>query len=83
MSLPERRAMAERPGENLSVRRQCTLLNLARSGAYRPEPVTSADDLAMMRLIDELHLIASLYQSELTIFGEEVMDCTSLALRSM
>jgi|SRR5580704_3665851 hypothetical protein len=56
MSVPERRAMVERPGENLSVRRQCALLNLSRSGVYRPEPVTDADDLAMMRRIDELHL---------------------------
>jgi len=32
MSVPERRAMVERPGETLSVRRQCALLNLARSG---------------------------------------------------
>ena len=32
MSVPERRAMVERPSENLSVRRQCELLNLARSG---------------------------------------------------
>jgi hypothetical protein len=48
--------MVERPGENLSVRRQCALLNLARSGVYRPGPVTGADDLALMRRIDELHL---------------------------
>ena len=46
MSVPERRAMVERPGETLSVRRQCALLNLSRSGVYRPGPVTSADDLA-------------------------------------
>jgi putative transposase len=52
MSVPERRAMVERPSENLSVRRQCELLNLARSGVYRPVPVTSADDLALMRRID-------------------------------
>jgi putative transposase len=56
MSVPERRAMVERPGETLSVRRQCELLNLARSGVYRPGPVTGADDLALMRRIDELHL---------------------------
>jgi cytochrome bd-type quinol oxidase subunit 1 len=49
MSVPERRAMVERPGESLSVRRQCALLNLARSGVYRPGPVTGADDLALMR----------------------------------
>ena len=30
MSVPERRAMVERPGETLSVRRQCALLNQAR-----------------------------------------------------
>src|SRR3981081_4545438 len=46
MSVPERRAMVERPGENLSVRRQCALLNLARSGVYRPGPVTGARDLS-------------------------------------
>jgi putative transposase len=36
MSAPERRATVERPAENLSVRRQCELLNVARSGVYRP-----------------------------------------------
>jgi putative transposase len=46
--------MVERPGGNLSVRRQCALLNLARSGVYRPKPVTGADDLALMRRIDEV-----------------------------
>ena len=35
MSVPERRAMVERPGETLSVRRQCELLSLARSGGAR------------------------------------------------
>jgi putative transposase len=39
MSAPDRRAMVERPAQDLSVRRQCVLLNLARSGVYRPEPV--------------------------------------------
>jgi putative transposase len=56
MSTPDRRAMVERPGKDLSVRRQCTLLNLARSGVYRPKPVPAADDLAVMCRIDELHL---------------------------
>src|SRR5258707_12563670 len=63
MSVPERRAMVERPGENLSVRRQCALLNLARSGVYRPGLVTGADDLALMRRIDELHLKWPFYGS--------------------
>src|ERR1700738_4342104 len=68
MSVPERRAMVERPGENLSVRRQCALLNLARSGVYRPGPVTGADDLAMMRRIDELHLKWPFYGSRRMVF---------------
>ena len=56
MSAPDRRAMVERPGVDLSVRRQCALSNLARSGVYRPKPVIGADDLTVMRRIDELHL---------------------------
>ncbi|UPJ68243.1 IS3 family transposase [Bradyrhizobium sp. 191] len=68
MTVPERRAMVERPGENLSVRRQCELLNLARSGVYRSEPVTSSDDLAMMRRIDELHLKWPFYGSRRMVF---------------
>ena len=68
MSVPERRAMVERPGENVSVRRQCALLNLARSGVYRPGPVTGADDLALMRRIDELHLKWPFYGSRRMVF---------------
>src|SRR5450432_4069355 len=68
MSMPERRAMVERPSENLSVRRQCALLNLARSGVYRPIPATCADDLAMMRRIDELHLKWPFYGSRRMVF---------------
>ena len=63
MSVPDRRAMVERPGENMSVRRQFALLNLARSGVYRPKPVGGADDLALMRRIDELHLELPFYGS--------------------
>src|SRR5664280_1399790 len=68
MSIPARRAMVERPAENLSVRRQCALLNLSRSGVYRPGPVTGADDLALMRRIDELHLKRPFYGSRRMVF---------------
>ena len=68
MSTPDRRAMVERPGKDLSVRRQCTLLNLARSGVYRPKPVPAADDLALMRRIDELHLELPFYGSRRMMF---------------
>jgi putative transposase len=68
MSTPDRRAMVERPGKDLSVRRPCTLLNLARSGVYRPKPVPAADDLAVMRRIDELHLELPFYGSRRMMF---------------
>src|SRR5260221_8443086 len=63
MRMPDRRAMVERPGWDLSVRRQCALLNLARSGVYRPKPVIGVGDLAVMRRIDELHLELPFYGS--------------------
>ena len=50
------------------MRRQCTLLNLARSGVYRPKPVPAADDLAVMRRIDELHLELPFYGSRRMMF---------------
>ena len=63
MSAPDRRAMVERSGKDLSVRRQCALVGVARSGIYRPKPVAGADDLAVMRRIDELHLELPFYGS--------------------
>ena len=68
MSAPDRRAMVERPGKDLSVRRQCALVGVARSGVYRPKPVTGADDLAVMRRIDELHLELPFYGSRRMTF---------------
>ena len=35
MSAPDRRAMLDRADKTLSVRRQCALLSVARSGVYR------------------------------------------------
>src|ERR1700727_1233703 len=68
MSAPDRRAMVERPGEDLSVRRQCALVGGARSGVYRHKPVVEADDLAVMRRIDELHLELPFYGSRRMTF---------------
>jgi putative transposase len=68
MSASDRRAMVERPGVDLSVRRQCALLNLARSGVYRPKPVIGAGDLALMRRIDELYLELPFYGSRRMTF---------------
>src|SRR5271163_2897514 len=68
MSAPDRRAMVERAGNELSVRHQCALLSLTRSGVYRSKPVTGADDLAVMRRIDELHLELPFYGSRRMTF---------------
>ena len=68
MSAPDRRAMVERSGKDLSVRRQCELVGVARSGIYRPKPVAEADDLAVMRHIDELHLELPFYGSRRMTF---------------
>jgi putative transposase len=55
MSAPDRRALVDRDHCDLSVRRQCRLLGVARSGVYRsPLAANDDDDLTLMRRIDEL-----------------------------
>ena len=56
MSKPDREAVLDRSHSELSIRRQCVLLGLARSGVYRPRPAADEDDLAVMRRLDELFL---------------------------
>ena len=55
MSAPDRRAMLDRADKALSVRRQCALVGVARSGVYRVrKPANDNDDAGLMRRIDEL-----------------------------
>ena len=55
--------MIDREQAELSVRRQCELLRVSRSGLYyEPEP-TSPEQLTLMRRIDELHLKYPFYGS--------------------
>jgi putative transposase len=54
MSAPDRRAMLDRADKALSLRRQCALLGVARSGVYRPVKPANDNDAALMRRIDEL-----------------------------
>jgi putative transposase len=54
MSAPDRRALIDRDHGDLSIRRQCTLLGVARSGVYRPPRPANDNDLGLMRRIDEL-----------------------------
>ena len=54
MSTPDRRSRLERDHMDLSVRRQCALLGLARSGVYRAPRAANDDDLSVMRRLDEM-----------------------------
>src|SRR5690606_27188437 len=44
----------DRDDSRLSIRRQCRLLGIARSGVYRPPRPANDNDLGLMRRIDEL-----------------------------
>ena len=54
MSAPDRRGLLDRDHGALSVRRQCVLLGVARSGVYRGPRAVNDDDLGVMRRVDEL-----------------------------
>jgi putative transposase len=63
MNRSERLALVDHDDPAVPVVAQCRLLKVARSTLYyRPVPV-SADDLAVMRRIDELHLAWPFYGS--------------------
>jgi putative transposase len=54
MSTPDRRSRLDRDHCAVSMRRQCTLLSLSRSGVYRMPRPANDEDVALMRAIDEL-----------------------------
>ena len=54
MSAPDRRALVDRDAGRPSIRRQCALLGVARSGVYRPPRPANDNDLLLMRRLDEL-----------------------------
>ena len=54
MSAPDRRALVDRDQREPSIRRQCVLLGVARSGVYRRARPANDNDLALMRRLDEL-----------------------------
>jgi putative transposase len=57
MTRAERMCRVERETPALPVTRQCELLALARSTVYYERgPAVDDSDLALMRLLDELHL---------------------------
>ena len=53
--MAERKKKVDRAHE-LPINRQCLALNISRSSAYRKPAGVSADDIDLMRKLDELHL---------------------------
>lgn len=54
MSTSDRRAMLSPGDGELSLRHQCRLLGLARSGVYYQRRPANDNDLGLMRRLDEL-----------------------------
>ena len=63
MSRAQRRAMVDRENPVLPVFQQCRLLAMSRSAVYRKPAEVSADDLAIMALIDRQYLARPYYGS--------------------
>lgn len=66
--MTQRREMVDLDDASLSVRRQCELLGLSRSGVYYEPQPTDPEELALMRRIDELHLQRPFYGSRKIAF---------------
>jgi putative transposase len=66
--MKERRALVE-PGVSPSMRRQCELLGVNRSSLYYQPVEPDAEELALMRRMDELHL-------QRPFFGSRMMTQT-------
>ena len=63
MSRAERRALVERENPVLPIARQCRLLAVSRSAVYWKPAEVSAEDLAIMTLIDRQYLARPYYGS--------------------
>jgi len=61
MSRAQRRAMVERDNPVVPVFQQCRLLAVPRSAVYRKPAEVSAEDLALMALIDRQYLARPYY----------------------
>lgn len=60
-SVESRRLLIEPEHPELSIVRQCELLAMSRSGYYYEAVPESAENLALMRLIDEQYLATPFY----------------------
>jgi putative transposase len=61
MSVEQKRALIEPAHPQLSIRRQCALLGLARSTLYDQPLGASAENLQLMRLLDEQYSATPFY----------------------
>jgi putative transposase len=61
MSVEQKRALIEPAHPQLSIRRQCALLGLARSTLYDQPLGASAENLQLMRLLDEQYTTTPFY----------------------
>ena len=62
-SVDLRRALVDPNNDHLSICRQCELVGLNRSTYYLPPAIESAENLRLMRLIDEQYLKTPFYGS--------------------
>ena len=63
MSRTQRRALVERENPRLPITQQCRLLAVSRASVYRKPGEVSAEDLAIMALIDRQYLVRPYYGS--------------------
>ena len=63
MSTPDRRGMLDPADERLSIRRQCELVGVARSGFYRTAVPTDDAEFALMKRLDQLFTERPFYGS--------------------
>src|SRR5260370_7928516 len=63
MSRAERRTLVERENPALAISQQCRLLAVSRSSVYRQPVEVSAEDRAIMALIDRHYLARPYYGS--------------------
>jgi putative transposase len=61
LSVEQRRVMVDRQHSSLPVVRQCTLLDISRSGLYYQPKGTSEEALTLMKLIDRQYLATPFY----------------------
>src|SRR5215471_14039011 len=70
MSRAQRRALVEREAPRLPIVQQCRLLAVSRAWVYRKPAEVSAEDLAIMVLIDRQYLVRPYYGSRRMAAGD-------------